>query len=235
MDGLDAILANRPAGPTADAKPEEYHPDGTRRRIDGLADRPRFTRPSPKRLLRTLRRQDAARGHIGPLPAAGHESLLILTGDYHGWDIVTAVIEMAGEPVAHLRLATLGFNKTQATDLAARIDAGQIVRLTMLVSNMFSEVNRSEYNLLAGLLGERGQTITTGQNHCKLFLWHFADGRKFYAHGSLNLRRCNAFEQIAIGQDEATHDFLAGYIDKVAPAAETQRRQGAKTRGGETC
>ena len=145
-------------------------------------------------------------------------------------DLVNGVNDPAGAQADLLRVATLGLNMTQAPDLAANIDSGRIKRLTMLVAELFTEANVPEFNVLANLMRERGQVVKSNRNHCKLLLWHFADGRKFSAHGSLNLRRCNSFEQIAINQDAALHDFFAEYIDDVATVGETQRREGAEAR-----
>ena len=63
---------------------------------------------------------------------------------------------------------------------------------------------------------ERGQTLASTRNHAKLILWELDDGRFFVAHGSLNLRRCNAYEQLSLSQDKKLHEFFATYIDEIA-------------------
>jgi hypothetical protein len=68
-------------------------------------------------------------------------------------------------------------------------------------------------------MAQRGQTVATTRNHAKLLCFDLNDGRKLVAHGSLNLRRCNAYEQVALAHDAALHDFLASYIDEVAGRA----------------
>ncbi|MEM1027526.1 MAG: hypothetical protein AAGJ38_05535, partial [Planctomycetota bacterium] len=55
--------------------------------------------------------------------------------------------------------------------------------------------------------------VGVARNHAKLMLVRLTDGRHIVAHGSLNLRRCNSFEQIAISQDPDLYDFFAKYIN----------------------
>jgi len=47
-------------------------------------------------------------------------------------------------------------------------------------------------------------------------LFDMADGRKFVTHGSLNLRRCNAYEQVVISQDEGLFEFFRKFITAMA-------------------
>lgn len=171
---------------------------------------------SPRRRLDRARRGQSAVKQIGRLPAVGEEIVMIMTGDFHGWDIVGAVLDLAGVAAAHLRVATLGFNRSQTIHLASLLDAGRVRRLTMAVSEMFREKNKSEYALLAAEMQSRGQTVKCGRNHAKLMLFELADGRRIAVHGSLNLRRCNSFEQVAISASVELHDFFAAFIDGLA-------------------
>lgn len=174
------------------------------------------TRSAARRRFKRAARQQNAASQIGELPGDGEDVVMILTGDYHGWDIVGAVIELAGVAVSHLRVATLGFNRSQTTHLAELIDAGKVQRFTMVVSEMFRDKNKSEFAFLRETLESRGQMVSCGRNHAKLMCFEMDDGRRVVSHGSLNLRRCNSFEQIAISADPDLHDFFAGFINEQA-------------------
>lgn len=216
MDPLDlADLLWEGTDPTAKGKEtEEYNADGTRKTFDDRTP-PTHRRKFDVRTHRRLLREDAAARQIGELPGPGEEVICILTGEWHGWDVVGALARLAGCPIAHLHVATLGFNKTQAEDLGRMIDAGTIQRCTFLASDIFYEANRPEWDVLQRVLESRGQRCAHDRNHAKLLAFHMADGRRYIAHGSLNLRRCHAYEQLALSQDPETHRFFAEWIDDV--------------------
>jgi hypothetical protein len=177
-------------------------------------------RESPKRRMLRMERERACAEQIGHLPEPGHEVVMLMTGDWHGWDIVSAVLHLTQPAtIVSLKIATLGFNRTQARHLADLIDAGAIASMVMVVSEIFSSASNGEYHALSDLLSERGQTLATTRNHAKILCFELNDGRKLVAHGSLNLRRCNAYEQVVLAADADLHDFFASYIDEVAGAA----------------
>jgi len=63
------------------------------------------------------------------------------------------------------------------------------------------------------MLGKHKQRIAYNRNHCKLLAFAMSDGNRYAVHGSLNLRRCNSFEQMAIANDADTYNFFRDYID----------------------
>ena len=78
---------------------------------------------------------------------------------------------------------------------------------------------RPEFEQLRNALESRRQIVATARNHAKLLLFKLDDGRTLAAHGSLNLRRCNSFEQLSISTDPALFDFFAAFIsDAIAEA-----------------
>lgn len=174
------------------------------------------SREVKKRRFARLRRQARAVEQIGELPAAGEDLVMIMTGSFHGWDLVGAIAELAGCPIAALHVATLGFNRTQTLHLCELLDTGQIGALTMVVSEMFREKNAREFKGLAEAMAEREQIVAANRNHAKLMLFDMADGRKFVTHGSLNLRRCNSYEQVVISQDEGLFKFFRKFITAMA-------------------
>ncbi len=182
----------------------------------GLTRDPRTVRRAAKRRLVRGFRELAAAEHIGELPGELEDVVLILTGRYHGFDVLTAMLDLAGYDAAELMIATLGFNRAQTDTLGELLDDGRIANVTFLVSHMFTEKNAGESAYLREALESRGHRYAVARNHAKLMLIRLTDGRHFVAHGSLNLRRCNSFEQLVITQDPALYGFFADYIREAA-------------------
>lgn len=177
-------------------------------------------RRTARRRFARGKREAAAVDQIRELPDRGEGLVMIMTGTFHGWDLVAAVLRLAGgAEIEHLRVATLGFNRAQTLDLGELIDAGRIRRLTMVVSEMFREKNRSEFKLLDEEMTRRGQVVRCDRNHAKLLCFELNDGRRLVSHGSLNLRRCKSYEQVVMSHDEKLHDFFAAFIDRMASRA----------------
>ncbi len=187
----------------------------------GLDRDPRLERRAQKRRMIRMSREAAAAEQIGRLPEPGEDIYLIMTGRFHGFDILTAMLDMVGEGVwcESLWIATLGFNRSQTDTLAELIDAGRIERLTFLVSHMFTEKNVGEFQYLEQALTDRGQQIANSRNHAKLMLLQLSDNRFIVAHGSLNLRKCNSFEQLVITQDENVFEFFRDFIEDASNGA----------------
>lgn len=206
LDGL-----NQPE-PLTDPKAPEYDAAGNRNRI-GLTTDPIVRRPSPKRTLRRLGRERAAMEHLTALPKPGEDLVLILTGKWHGFDLVGAVIELAKPATIEcLDIATLGFNDTQSRHLGELLDRGAVGAVRFMVSDMFRGMNPNEFGVLVHELESRGQTVAARRNHAKLILFKLSDGTTLAAHGSLNLRRCNSFEQLEISTDPALYQFFRDFI-----------------------
>jgi hypothetical protein len=174
---------------------------------------------SPKRIARRLGRRAACLEQLAPLPAEGEELVLLLDGRWHGWDLIAGIRELAGCPITQLHVATLGFNRDQTHQLAADLDAEQIGEVAMLVSEMFRDKNPGEFAELKRSLTERGQQLAATRNHAKLLCLELADGRRFACHGSLNLRRCNSVEPLAISTDPTLYGFFTSYIQEAVEAA----------------
>lgn len=184
------------------------------RRI-GLDRDPRLERRAAKRRLVRLVREQAAAEQIARLPEPLEDIVIVLTGRYHGFDILGAILQLAGEAVhcEEAWIATLGFNKSQTDALAEMIDAGRIGRMTFIVSDMFKEMNHAEFTYLQTSLRQRGSRCEVTRNHAKLMLLRLSDGRHIVTHGSLNLRRCSSFEQVVITQDRELFTFFAEFLD----------------------
>lgn len=181
-------------------------------RIDGASGDPRTRRRVARRRLVRGLREKAAAEHIGTLPEPGEDVVLVMTGKYHGWDMLTACLDLAGCRCDELMVATLGFNRAQSEALAELMDADRVGAVTFVVSEMFRGKNGGELDHLRDTVESRGGTVGVNRNHAKLILIGLADGRRLVLRGSMNLRRCNSFEQIEISDDPALYDFFRAYI-----------------------
>lgn len=201
---------------TQDTSVGEYAADGTRRAVGPVKVEPALRRTSGVRALRQGLREKTAAQVVGKLPDQGDELILILSGRFHGIDLITAAIDLAGETVEHAYFATLAINKTHVSHLASMIDDGRIRTITMVISEVFSENSKPEFNFLHDELTKRGCRIVVSRNHAKLVSLEFSGGRKLAMHGSLNLRRCSSYEQVAIVADDQIADFFKSFILDVA-------------------
>ena len=201
---------------------ERPTPADTRKPIGELTD-PRTVRKAERRRCLRLRREHDAAERIGRLPEPQEDIIIILDGRFHGFDVLAALLDLAGEGVTadEVWIGTLGFNRTQTNALAEMLDSGQIKTLRFVVSHMCTQKNQGEYEYLADTLTSRGQVIADTRNHAKLMLVKLSDGRAIVGHGSLNLRRCNSFEQLVITQDEHLFDFFSTFLQDVIDGKET--------------
>ena len=216
--GLDHMPATPASEIEQDVKAGEYDQDGRRRPV-GAMDSRTITRTVAKRELRRLMREDQAVDALTPLPEPGQETFILLAGHFHGIDLITATQRIAGCPIADLQIATLAINRTHNTLLADMMDTGRIQAMTMMISTHFAEASSPEFNHLKAEIEPRGAKIFTTRNHAKITAMHMADGRKFVIHGSLNLRRCNSYEQAAITQDADLWQFACDFIRDAAEGA----------------
>ena len=185
-------------------------------RISGYEHDPRHERKiERRRKLRLLRNGEAIRV-LDHLPAEGEEVLIVMAGTYHGIDLVDAILALADSPAEQVYLSTLGTNKSNIAAIIDHLDAGRIQNLTFVVADVFAQKDGAEFAYLNREIGGRGHRIIVARNHAKLCLFRFADGRHIALHGSLNLRRCNSFEQVAISHDQDTYRFFAEFIEDIA-------------------
>lgn len=182
-------------------------------RLAGFTEDPRTVRRRIRKRMARLSREANAREQIGRLPKPGEDVVLILTGNWHGFDMLGAILELAGCAAEHVMIATLGFNRFQTDTLTEMVDEHRIHRLTFMVSHMFTEKNAGEFDYLREALESRGQRLANSRNHAKLMLILLEDNRHIVTHGSLNLRRCNSFEQLVITQDYELFQFFAQFIE----------------------
>jgi len=207
---IDSILD--PAG-SQDTVAGEYNRDGTRRRVGPLRARAARIREPAKRRFRRLAREEGALRVVERLPEAGEEVVLILDGTFHGFDLITAVLRLA-DPVrcTDAWLSTMSINKTHANHLLSLGDEGHFDRLALLVSEVFAQQDKPVWNYLNERFPVRGWRVHANRNHTKVVALKFEDGSRVVMHGSLNLRRCHAYEQVFMSRDADLFTFFVDFI-----------------------
>ncbi|HZL37848.1 MAG TPA: hypothetical protein VFC78_21195 [Tepidisphaeraceae bacterium] len=170
-------------------------------------------------------RQDAAAA-IGVLPGAGESLHLIIGGKFALWDLVPAMIRLAGSAIQRLHIATLGFSKKNIDSLCALLDAGQIGTARLLASLYFAKTSGPIFDHAEQQLGQRAgrASFLALRTHAKILLMQMQDGGTFTVESSANLRSCKNIEQICISADPSLCQFHATWIDELFTTA----RAGAK-------
>jgi len=189
--------------------------DDTRRADIGLDDDlKRITKNERRKMLHMLHVSNAAK-HLERLPEAGETFHCIMRGNYNGWDLVPAVLQLAAPArIAELHVATLGFNAQNADELIQLIDAGSIGRCTFICSVYYKSMKDGApvYDGLAQALTERGHQIAAIRCHAKILLFELTDGRCLAVESSANLRSCRNIEQFTMTHDGDLLAFHRGWM-----------------------
>lgn len=172
----------------------------------------RFIRPeNAKRVLDHLPSDPNDRTHA------------VLRGDFVLCDLIPALIAARGH-CPHLQIATLGLSVDNAQTLAALLDAGQVDRLTLVVSHYFQQVDKTttwpQVDALLGKASRRRSRLAVTRSHAKVILVPTAAGDHFALEGSANLRSSDNLEQIVITNDAETMAFHARWLETIATQAE---------------
>ena len=171
-----------------------------------------------------LRKVKAAASQIGRLPDESEAIHCILGGDFNGFDLIPAMLDLSGAPFAALYITTLGFNLANNAQLCDLIDRGAIRSATVLCSEYFASHDPQLYAESQRNLAARGHRIRAARNHSKLILAQTAASlpanatvhpRYFVAESSANLRTCNNLEQLTLIQSRDVYEFHAAWIEEV--------------------
>lgn len=214
-DTVDAIEAHRPT-----TKPKRKTP----KEAAGLAGAALTVRTRRNRdTCLDLRKIKAAASQIGRLPDEGEAIHMLLGGDFNGFDLIPAMLDLAGAPFESLYITTLGFNLANNGQLCDLIDAGRIRSATVFCSEYFARTDPDVFNEAAANLAKRGHRMKSARNHSKLILARTAkgvtpaDNRDAYyvSESSANLRTCNNLEQLTLIRSREVYEFHAAWIEEV--------------------
>jgi hypothetical protein len=202
LDGTD--LADFYPSAASDAKLATVRLDGSRT----------LRRAPTSRGMRDLRKIANAIRTIDRLPADGETIHLILGTDFDGWDLVPAILELAGEAtIDELNVATLGFNRRNAAELLELMDAGAVGRVTFIVSHFYRTHEGDVVDeLFRGLAARGSPHVGALRCHAKVILAELSDGRCIVSESSANLRSCRNIEQSTITQDRSLLEFHRAWM-----------------------
>lgn len=155
------------------------------------------------------------------LPEEGEVFHILLSGSWHGFDFVSAILSLAEpETIEELAIASLGFSDANSGELLHLLDSGKIRKLWMAVSCYMRDASAALYQPLLESLTKRGQAIRASRQHAKLLCFKMSDGRCFVVDGSANLRSCRNVEQANVWQSRELFDFYSEYIRQAAEGTE---------------
>ncbi len=151
---------------------------------------------------------------VKPLPRPGEVVHAIMGGDFACWDLVPAILDLAGRPTEELFIATLGFNAQNSWHLCQLLDQGAIRRAHILASDYFAKADSSTFREAKTQLQARGATLASTRNHAKVIGMAF--GRDAYVvEGSANMRSCNNLEQIILTNNRTLFEFHRRWIQSI--------------------
>lgn len=147
------------------------------------------------------------------LPDLGESIHILMSGNFAGWDYVSAILALA-EPavIDELYVSTLGFSERNGGQLLELLDSGKVGRVWFLCSDYMRKVDAHIYEPLKQALEGRGHKIKAARNHAKILAFALSDGSKISLDGSMNLRSCKNVEQVNITNSPDLFQFWSGYI-----------------------
>lgn len=173
-----------------------------------------------RRMVRLVEIRSAAQA-IDALPEPNESIHAVMSGSYDGFAVVPAVLALAAPvTITALTIATLGFNRANADELFAMLDAGQVGRCTLVASNYFRSVDTELFGYIHAGLTSRGQRCAILRSHAKLLLFEMTDGRAFVWESSANLRSCRNAETFVLSQSSELLAFHRGWIGELITKAE---------------
>jgi hypothetical protein len=213
LPSLDALSFSIAAQPTEKPKTKQTAAQAT-----GLGNLPNLQRAPTKRYYYDLTTSRRAMETIGRLPSEEETFHCIMGGDFHGFDIIIAIQEMAAQKIERLTITTLGFNRHNISHLCGMIDADRAANVSLLCSEYFRDSDRGTYDYAARELLARDAKLAALRNHSKIVCLQFAD-RAFVVESSANLRSCNNLEQFSLTRSQPLHDFHVSWINRIFPSA----------------
>lgn len=164
-----------------------------------------------RRRLAILDGKGRAAAIMDPLPTPGECLHLAISATYSGWAVAAAIAGLIPDPIDHLTISTLGFNRENADDLIAWLDAGRVRAATLNVSTYFRSSDRDIFESIKRDMTARGQTVMVTRSHAKLLLFD-AGPRAIVCETSANLRSSQNWEQATIFDDRELLEFHRAWI-----------------------
>ena len=180
----------------------------------GLDDDLKFVRKAAKRkYIHALEISNAAK-HLESLPGERESYHCVMRGNYHGFDLVPAVLKLAAPGrIKMLSIATLGFNKQNAHELIDLLDSGDIENCSFICSTYYRANEEDVFGWLFDELKKRDCPMVAMRSHAKILLFELTDGRCFTVESSANLRSCRNIEQFVLTNDRELLEFHRHWME----------------------
>ncbi len=154
------------------------------------------------------------------IPGPDEVFTILMSGSFDGWDFVSAILDLSGQTIDELHVATLGFSEDNAAQLLTQVDAGKIKHVWFLASCYMRDQHGEKFTKLHSMLTSRGHHCRAIRNHSKIIAMRLQDGTKLVVTGSINLCACKNVELAHVWNDPALFDFTADYVRQKAEEVE---------------
>jgi hypothetical protein len=169
-----------------------------------------------KRYLRLERASEC----LEAIPGEGEEIQMICSGHFDMAELVTILMDRLGSPCSEMYVGTLSLARRNIPEVLSWLDGGAVQRLSLLVSNYWSKVDREIFQELALELGQRHQRLAACRSHAKPYLIATEDGRHFVMRGSGNMRSNNSIEEASLCRDAAFYQWWRAWFEEMFTHAE---------------
>lgn len=183
--------------------------------------------PSPPEALRRqvarreflrLERTKTAAETIGRLPEPGTDVVCLLARSFHGFDMLPAVLTLAGCAAEELHAATWAMSDAHGKALLRMLDAGHVRRVSLATGVFFERGRGAIHEILMHGLQARGQRYRAARVHAKVMALRLADGRRLAISGSANFTGNGNIEQMTLSRDDALYAWHVGWINALLDA-----------------
>lgn len=188
------------------------------------ADR-RHEEADVRRRFEDARQVQTASEAMKRLPGPNEAIHLAISGRFALWHMVPAVLELSGQVIDELTIATLGFSKKNVEHLCEMVDAGTVKYARLLASHYFKGTSSEIYEFAISNFESRKDRVAflSVRTHAKLLLMKLADGRTVTVESSANLRSCKNIEQMTLVGSPCLFEFHRRWIVDLFDAAQATK------------
>lgn len=157
-------------------------------------------------------------GELCPqLPEPGEHVHCLMTGFFDLCQVITDVCRRTAP--RRLRIATLCWNRRNVIDLGGLLEqraaGGDPLPIDLVVSDFFAAHNKELVAWSREQWEGHAVRIVSARSHAKVTAFDLGPGDGLVMEGSANLRTNRNQEQLIVIRDRGTHDFHAGWIDRL--------------------
>jgi len=192
--------------PTFDAaKLATVFPDQTTADLRPMIEGSSIRTKEAKRRFVTVRNTRRAAEAIGRLPGDDEAVHLWLQANAFAlFDVVPAMLDLAGRPADECILASLGIASRHVEALDVLFTTKRIKSATLVLSHYFSKVDKGEWSEAEAMFKRHGFAVGAARSHAKIIGLKFGHDH-YIVESSGNLRSCKAAEVATITKNRALY------------------------------